>query len=65
MRIFFWNRDTEDWKTKNSSKILNYVVTSKSSGSIILLHESQEVVDTLPKIIEHLQAQGLQIVNLK
>jgi len=65
MRIFFWNRDTEDWKTKNSSKILNYVVTSKSSGSIILLHESHEVVDTLPKIIEHLQAQELQIVNLK
>lgn len=48
MNMVFWNRDTEDWKTKNSSKILNYVVTSKSSGSIILLHESKEVVDSLP-----------------
>ncbi|WP_166462379.1 hypothetical protein [Psychrobacillus vulpis] len=45
-------------------KLFNYIRGSKSSGSIILLHESQIVVDILPKIIEFLKEQELEIVTL-
>lgn len=64
-KMILWNRDSEDWKTRNAAKIVNYVHNTKASGSIILLHESQAVVDALPKIIELLQQQKLKIVSLQ
>lgn len=63
-KIILWNRDPKDWKTLDADKIFNYVRDTEASGSIILLHESQAVIDALPKIIEHLQEQNLKIVNL-
>jgi peptidoglycan/xylan/chitin deacetylase (PgdA/CDA1 family) len=64
-KTVLWNKDPEDWNSKNSDEIIEYVLNSKASGSIILLHESQTVVDALPIIIAELQQQGLQIVTLK
>lgn len=64
-KMILWNRDPKDWKTRDASKIINYVHNTKASGSIILLHESQAVIDALPKIIEHLQEQNLKIVSLQ
>lgn len=64
-KMILWNRDTKDWKTRNADKIFDYIRSTDSSGSIILLHESQAVIDALPKIIEHLQEQNLTIVNLE
>ncbi|MBS4189926.1 polysaccharide deacetylase family protein [Bacillus sp. FJAT-49705] len=64
-KIVLWNRDTEDWKSRDADKIFNYIHNTESSGSIILLHESQAVIDALPKIIEHLQEQNLKIVSLQ
>ncbi len=64
-KMVLWNTDTQDWKSHNADKIMNAVRTSKTSGSIILLHESQAVVDALPQIIDYLQSQDLQIVNLQ
>ena len=52
-------------KSNHSDKIFNYVKRSDASGSIILLHETQAVVDALPRIIEYLQAQDLEFVNLQ
>ena len=64
-KIVLWNNDPEDWKTRNPNKIFESIKNSNTSGAIILLHESQAVVDSLPKIIEYLQEQDLEIVNLK
>lgn len=64
-KMVLWNRDPEDWLTRDEDKILEYVQHIEASGSIILLHESQAVVDALPKIIKHLQDQGLTIVSLQ
>ena len=60
-----WDKDTKDWQTRDAQKIIQYVKGIDATGSIILLHESQAVVDALPIIIEHLQQNGLNIVNLK
>ncbi|WP_243297064.1 polysaccharide deacetylase family protein [Bacillus litorisediminis] len=64
-KLVLWNKDTEDWKHQNAEEIFQYVAESDTSGAIILLHESQAVIDALPRIIEYLQKQGLDIVGLK
>jgi len=63
--IVLWNKDPEDWLTRDKDKILNYVRHTEPSGSIILLHESQAVIDALPAIIEYLKDQDLKIVSLR
>lgn len=65
LRMVLWNKDTQDWHSRSADKIFNYVKHIDASGSIILLHESKPVIEALPRIIEHLQAQGLEIVSLR
>lgn len=64
-RMVLWNNDPEDWKTSNPDSILKNIQVTDASGAIILLHESQSVIDALPMIINYLQELGLKIVNLK
>lgn len=64
-KMVLWNKDTEDWKNRDSNEILKYVKSSTDSGCIILLHESEASVEALPKIIEYLQSNNLKIVSLK
>lgn len=64
-KMVLWNSDPKDWKTRNPEKIFDYVRHSKASGSIILLHESQSVIDALPKIIKYLQEKNLNVVSLQ
>ncbi|MBP1949302.1 polysaccharide deacetylase family protein [Virgibacillus litoralis] len=63
-KMVLWNNDPKDWKSNNPKEIVNSVQGTKTSGSIILLHESEAVIEALPQIIEYLQSRGLQIVNL-
>ncbi len=63
-KVVLWNSDPEDWKTRNANDIFDYVMNTKASGSIILLHESQATIDALPQIIEYLKGLDLEIVNL-
>lgn len=65
LQMVLWDRDPRDWATHDPQKILNYIKNNQSSGTIILLHESQNVVDILPSIINYLKSQHLQLVTLK
>lgn len=64
-KIVLWNNDPEDWKTRDADKIFNDIKNSNVSGSIILLHESQAVIDALPNIIKYLQELDLEITSLQ
>lgn len=64
-KMVLWNNDPKDWKFRNADKIYHHIVNTKTSGSIIILHETQATTDILPNILEHLQKQGLNIVSLK
>lgn len=64
-KMILWNNDPEDWKTHDTAKILNHIKHSNVSGSIIILHETQAVLNALPSIIEYLQELDLQIISLK
>jgi len=66
MKIVLWNRDPEDWKSKNSPQhVLNYIEHAQAGGSVILLHESEKTVRLLPQLIKYLQKQQIPIVNLE
>ncbi len=63
-KMVLWNNDPKDWKTKDAKKIYKAVTEHDLSGQIILLHESKETLEMLPKLIEYIQEKGLDIVNL-
>ncbi|PGL70651.1 polysaccharide deacetylase family protein [Bacillus sp. AFS055030] len=63
-KMVLWDKDTEDWKNRNTNTIVNYVKSHTGSGSIILLHETKPSLDALPQIIEYLQSKNLKIVSL-
>lgn len=64
-KMILWNTDPKDWQTRDAKKIFNYINESDGSGAIIILHESQAVIDALPRIIEYLQEKNLNIVSLQ
>ncbi|MGM7683890.1 polysaccharide deacetylase family protein [Cytobacillus sp. Hm23] len=64
-KMVLWNKDPKDWKVQNPNDIISYIQNSNPSGSIILLHESQAVIDALPSIISYLLNEGLEVVSLK
>ena len=65
LNMILWDRDPKDWKVKDPKEILNYIKANDSSGTIILLHETQKVIDILPSIINYLKSQHLQLVTLE
>lgn len=60
-----WNVDTEDWRSKNVTSIVNRVMDDVSDGSIVLMHDvyetSKEAVKTL---LPRLYAEGYQVVSV-
>ncbi|MBQ9790007.1 MAG: polysaccharide deacetylase family protein [Clostridia bacterium] len=60
-----WSVDTLDWKGLSADAILERVKKDIASGGIILMHNnSDHIVETLPKIIAYLKAEGYKMVGL-
>ena len=60
-----WSVDTEDWRTKDSGKILDVIYRCTGDGDIVLLHDRyQNTVDAVLMAIEHLQQQGYVFVTV-
>ena len=58
-------QDTEDWRTKDSGKILDVIYRCTGDGDIVLLHDRyQNTVDAVLTAIEHLQQQGYVFVTV-
>lgn len=58
-----WDVDSLDWKGLSSETIIDRVLTSVKSGSIILFHNDGEyTADALPYIIDKLKEKGYQII---
>lgn len=63
--IIMWSIDTLDWKTRNTSKTVNAVLSHVKDGDIVLMHElySQTGAAAL-EIIPKLAAAGYQMVTV-
>ena len=65
VRLVNWSVDTEDWRTKDSGKILDVIYRCTGDGDIVLLHDRyQNTVDAVLAAIGHLQEQGYVFVTV-
>lgn len=64
-KIILWSQDLKRKEIQTSNDMIEKIKNTPNSGSIITLYESQQLVEALPSIIEHLQQQDLTIVSLK
>ena len=61
-----WNVDTNDWKRKTSTELVNHVLSNAGNGNIVLMHTtpSSNSAKALPKMIEGLQSSGYKLVSI-
>lgn len=61
--IIQWSVDSEDWKTKDTPKIIKRVMKTSYNNSIILMHDIYpETIDAVPQIIDDLRNEGYEII---
>lgn len=64
MSLYYWTIDTEDWKSRNTNKILKEALKAKD-GDIILMHDIYpETAKAVKKLIPKLQKKGFQFVTV-
>lgn len=68
LRVVLWDVDPQDWRQPGSAFIIDNVLSSVRSGSVVLLHDGggnrAQTVRALPTIIDVLQARGYVLVPL-
>ncbi|WP_141430781.1 polysaccharide deacetylase family protein [Bacillus sp. 03113] len=65
MSVALWNVDSEDWKYKNTQKIIENVMCKAGDGKIILMHDIyQTSAEAAEQIIEQLSNQGYILVTM-
>lgn len=65
LKFILWNVDSEDWRVKNTKKILNNVFGSVKDESIILMHDNHDyATKALDEVIDKLQEEGYQFVTV-
>lgn len=63
--LTYWNVDSLDWKYGNKPDlIMDNIAREVKPGSIILMHEKEQTVHLLPKVIELLKNRGYDIAPL-
>lgn len=61
-----WSLDPEDWKLRDTEKVIAAVMDSVKPGDIILLHDFYPTsVDAALEIIDQLQAEGYTFVTVE
>ena len=63
--IILWSIDPEDWKDRNTQRVVQHVVSNAKDGSIILMHDIfPESVDAALQIVDQLHQQGYLFVTV-
>ena len=64
--VITWTIDTEDWKSRDTGKVVSYVQSLPSlDGEIVLLHSSYETtVEAVKILVPWLIRQGYQLVTV-
>lgn len=61
MKAVLWSIDTTDWIHPTPKEIINKVNLKLQNGSIILMHPTDSILNTLPGIIELIKNRGYEI----
>ena len=63
--VVLWDVDPQDWKGKNTSHIVEKVLSQVKDGDIILLHDVyRESVEAALQIIDELKVRGYEFVRV-
>ena len=61
-----WSIDSLDWKNRGVADLVKRATTNVQPGDIILFHNDSEfIVEALPAILKHYQAQGFDMIPAK
>lgn len=64
--IILWSVDPEDWKDKNTARIVDHVVSNAKDGDIILLHDMYpSSVQAALEIVDRLGERGFCFVTVE
>ena len=65
LKFVLWDVDSRDWQVKTKDKILNNILPSVKSGSIILMHDNHEyALDALEDVLINLKEQDYKFVTV-
>lgn len=62
--VIMWTRDTIDWRDQDVDTIYNRAIKNAKGGDLILMHPTKCTAEALPRIIEALKNQGLNITTV-
>lgn len=63
--IYLWSIDPEDWKYRDTQRVVDHVVSRAKDGDVILLHDIYPTsVRAAAQIVDALQARGFQFLTL-
>lgn len=63
--VILWSVDTNDWRYRNSSRLVNYILNNAKDGDIILMHDSHATtVNGVISVLPLLRARGFTMVTV-
>ena len=64
-KFILWNKDTNDWKYKDTEVIKKYVLDNVEDGDIILFHELYETsINAIKDLLPILYSKGYRVVTV-
>jgi len=61
----FWSSSTQDWRTRNATKVYNAILDQAKDGAIILLHDLHgTTVDGAIRAMKKLEKEGYEFVTV-
>ncbi|WP_313076541.1 polysaccharide deacetylase family protein [Lacrimispora sp.] len=65
MTVVLWNKDTLDWKTQSSKKVVRNIIKHVEPGDVILMHDVYPTsVEAALEVIDILTKQGYSFVTV-
>ncbi len=64
MKMILWNKDTIDWRDKNSTLIYERATKNVRHGDFVLMHPTKETADALEDILKYYQKRSLEAVTV-
>ncbi|GAA2866389.1 hypothetical protein GCM10010517_25870 [Streptosporangium fragile] len=63
--MILWSVDTEDWRYRNTSRVVRTAIKGAKPGSIILFHDIHATsVEAIPQVLRTLSARGYHFVTV-
>lgn len=63
-RVIMWTRDTVDWRDHDEDVIYSRAIKGISAGDLVLMHPTDQTVQALPRILDHIASVGLKAANV-